>query len=162
MELYVYVNYRSIKDRGLSDYEESGRHTVLSSTIRPRIDDMGPSGHVHNTVLPAWFQEARQALLVEFLTSPDEPALPLMVKEYTVTFHRELMLTPDVEIDISVERVGNSSFVLHEAASQNDQVAAESRVVYIHVGDDNRPASIPARLREVLERHLRVAEDVRS
>jgi len=135
---------------------------VLTSTIRPRIDDMGPSGHVHNTVLPAWFQEARQSLLAEFLASPDEPALPLMVKEYTVTFHRELMLTPDVEIDVSVERIGNSSFVLHEVASQNNQVAAESRVVYVHVGDDNRSASISARLREALERHLRVAEDVMS
>ena len=135
---------------------------MLTSTIRPRIDDMSPSGHVHNTVLPAWFQEARQSLLAEFLASPDEPALPLMVKEYTVTFHRELMLTPDVEIDVSVERIGNSSFVLHEVASQNNQVAAESRVVYVHVGDDNRSASIPARLREALERHLRVAEDVMS
>lgn len=135
---------------------------MFTSTVRPRIDDMGPSGHIHNTVLPAWFQQARQPLLTEFLASPDEPALPLMIKEYTVTFHRELMLTPDVEIEISVERIGNSSFVLHEVANQNGQMAAESRVAYIHVGEDNRPASIPTRQRELLERHLRDSTNVMS
>lgn len=35
-----------------------------------------------------------------------------MIKEYTVTFHRELVLVADID----VERVGTSSFLLHEAA----------------------------------------------
>lgn len=124
---------------------------MLTSTVRPRIDDLGPMGHIHNTVLPAWFQEARQPLLAKFRSiDGGQDQLPLMIKEYTVTFHRELFLVPDVKIDIAVERVGNSSFVLHEVARQDDEVAAESRVVYIHVGVDNRPAPVP----EDLKRHL--------
>lgn len=133
---------------------------MFTSTVRPRIDDLGPAGHVHNTVLPAWFQQARQPLLEEFLTPPDESALPLMIKEYTVTFHRELLLTPDVEVDISVERIGNSSFVLHESARQDRQVAAESRVVYVYVGTDSQPAMIPALQRSLLRAHLRDEENV--
>lgn len=126
---------------------------MLTSTIRPRIDDLGPSGHIHNTVLPAWFQEARHELLQKFSNPEAVNLLPLMIKEYTVTFHRELILVPEVVVDIEVERIGNSSFVLHEAARQDGQLAAESRVVYIYVGADNRPASIPDHLRDYLEQH---------
>lgn len=128
---------------------------MLTSTVRPRIDDLRPMGHIHNTVLPAWFQEARQPLLAKFRTiDGDQSELPLMIKEYTVTFHRELFLTPDVTVDIAVERVGNSSFVLHEVARQDDEVAAESRVVYIHVGADHSPAPIPETMRSYLAQHM--------
>lgn len=126
---------------------------MLTSTIRPRIDDVGPAGHVHNTVLPAWFQEARNEILKTFYTPQSDNPLPLMIKEYKVTFHRELVLVPDVLIDIAVERIGNSSFVLHEVARQAGQLAAESRVVYIYVGADNRSARIPDHLRTYLEQH---------
>lgn len=126
---------------------------MITATIRPRIDDLGPAGHVHNTVLPAWFQEARYDILHRFSDPGAENPLPLMIKEYTVTFHRELVLVPDVVVDIAVERVGNSSFVLHEAAHQNGRLAAESRVVYIYVGADNRPATVPDQLRSYLEQH---------
>ena len=127
---------------------------MITSTVHPRINDLGPAGHVHNTALPAWFQQARRPLLETFRTSPSAPALPLMIKEYTVTLHRELCLTPDVMIDITVERVGKSSFVLHEVARQDDQVAAESRVVYIYVGADHRPTFVPENLRNYLEQHM--------
>ena len=124
---------------------------MLTSTIHPRIDDLGPAGHVHNTVLPAWFQQARQPIVEAFGI---DDHFPLMIKEYTVTFHRELVLLPEVEVDIVVERIGNSSFVLLESARQNDQLAAESRVVYIYVGADGRPATIPDDMRNYLEQHV--------
>lgn len=126
---------------------------MLTSTIHPRIDDLGPAGHVHNTVLPAWFQQARQPIVEAFGIGSHNDHFPLMIKEYTVTFHRELVLLPEVVVDIVVERIGNSSFVLHEAASQDGQLAAESRVVYIYVGADGRPASIPQEFRTYLEQH---------
>lgn len=134
---------------------------MLTATIRPRVDDLGAGGHIHNTVLPAWFQEARHELLQTFRNPAAPNPVPLMIKEYTVTFHRELVLEPDVAIEIVVERVGNSSFVLQEAAHQKGLLAAESRVVYVYVGVDNRPATIPDELRTYLEQH-RVPEYVSS
>lgn len=129
------------------------RNIMITATIRPRIDDLGPAGHVHNTVLPAWFQEARHDLVEKFLTPQADNPLPLMIKEYTVTFHRELVLSPDVEIKIVVEKIGNSSFVLYEQAHQGGLLSCESRVVYIYVGSDNRPAPIPEDLRTYLKQH---------
>lgn len=126
---------------------------MITATIRPRVDDLGPVGHIHNTVLPAWFQEARHEILQAFSEPQAANPLPLMIKEYTVTFHRELVLAPDVEIEIQVERIGTSSFVLHEVACQNQQLAAEARVVYIYVGADNRPTPIPEHLRTFLQTH---------
>lgn len=141
---------------GVTPTTRHARDTMITATIRPRIDDLGPAGHVHNTVLPAWFQEARYELVRVFSDRQAENPLPLMIKEYTVTFHRELVMEPDVVIEIVVERVGNSSFILHETARQNDEIAAESRVVYIYVGADNRPATIPEERRAFLEKHLQV------
>lgn len=127
---------------------------MLTSTIHPRIDDLGPAGHVHNTVLPAWFQQARQPIVEAFGIGNRDDHFPLMIKEYTVIFHRELVLLPEVMVDIVVERIGNSSFVLLESARQNEQLAAESRVVYIYVGADGRPTSIPDDMRNYLEQHV--------
>ena len=125
---------------------------MLTSTITPRIDDLGPAGHVHNTVLPSWFQQARGGLLAEFFTPKDTDPLPLMVKEYTITFHREIVMSP-VEIQIHVQNIGNSSFTLFEQAFQDRHLSAESTVVYINVGQDHRPAPIPAAQREFLVTH---------
>lgn len=126
---------------------------MLTASIRPRIDDLGPVGHIHNTVLPAWFQQARQELLDAFYDPQAAISVPLMIKEYTVTFHRELVLDPDVEVSIQVERIGNSSFTLHEQAFQSGQLSAESRVVYIYVGSDGRPAPIPEERKAFLLQH---------
>lgn len=126
---------------------------MITATIRPRIDDLGPAGHIHNTVLPAWFQEARYEIL-EACSPPMTPdLLPLMIKEYTVTFHRELVLSPEVVIEIHVERIGNSSFVLQETAWQRNHKAATSRVVYVYVGADSQPSPIPDQLRIYLAQH---------
>ncbi|MDN5704803.1 MAG: acyl-CoA thioesterase [Yaniella sp.] len=131
---------------------------MLTATIRPRIDDLGPVGHIHNTVLPAWFQQARQELLDAFQDPQAVLLAPLMIKEYTVTFHRELVLAPDVEVTIEVERIGNSSFSLHEQAFQSGHLSAESRVVYIYVGSDGRPAPIPEDRKALLLQHKSVGE----
>ena len=127
---------------------------MITASVLPRIDDLGPSGHVHNTVLPAWFQEARHELLDAFMDPNDATAFPLMIKEYTITFHRELVLTPEVTVEIQVERIGTSSFTLHEQAYQNEELTAESRVVYINVGPDHRPEPIPEDQKAFLGEHL--------
>src|SRR5699024_167510 len=126
------------------------RRFLLTSTIYPRIDDLGPAGHVHNTALPSWFQQARGALLAEFFR-PN--ALPLMVKEYTVTFQRENVMSPTIKTQMQVHSVGNTSFTLHEHAFQDGRLSAESTVVYINVGTDHRPAPIPPAQREFLATH---------
>lgn len=126
---------------------------MLTASIRPRIDDLGPVGHIHNTVLPAWFQQARQELLDAFLDPEVAELPPLLVKEYTVIFHRELVLALDVEVSIHVERIGNSSFTLHEQAFQSGQLSAESQVVYIYVGLNGRPELIPEERKAFLLQH---------
>src|SRR5699024_12825383 len=114
------------------------------------FDTVGPAGHVHNTVLLACFQQARGGLLAEFL-KPN--ALTRMLKEYTVTCHREIVMSPPITIQIQEQNVGNSSFTLHEQAFQDGRLSAESTVVYINVGPDHRPAPIPPAQREFLATH---------
>lgn len=131
---------------------------MLKASIRPRLDDIGPAGHVHNTVLPAWFQQARQELLDVFRNVAPAVSSSLMIKEYTITFHRELVLMPNVEVTIHVERVGNSSFILDEQAFQDGELSAESRVVYVHVGQDGRPAPLTDDHKAYLLQHQPDAE----
>ncbi len=76
-----------------------------------------------------------------------------MVKEYTITFHREIVVSPSIMIQIQVQSIGNSSFTLCEEAFQDGRLSAESTVVYIHVGPDHRPAPIPPAQREFLATH---------
>lgn len=116
---------------------------MITAIIRPRLDDLGAAGHIHHTVLPAWFQEARLELLQHFRDQAAEQPFPLMIKEFTVTCLREIVLNPDLEITIGVEHIGNSSFILAETAKQGDHIVAQSRVVYVNVGPDNRPTAIP-------------------
>lgn len=155
----------AIPGRGLSlpaapGVDLSAVSEVLSTQITPRISETNMAGHISNTVLPVWFEAGRAAIYAMFRDCADFDSSPLVIKTFTVTFHRELELSGEVTIECAVTRVGRTSFALTERAVQDGRVCATGDVVYVVVGAEG-PVAVPDSIREQLNAH-QVSDSIRE
>lgn len=115
------------------------------------------SGHISNTVVPVWFEAGRAEVYDLFRGDDPSGGTPLVIKTFTVTFHRELDLLGEVTIECGVLRVGRTSFALVERALQNGRLCASGEVVYVVLGPAG-PVEVPPSVRKQLEAHRVVSE----
>ncbi len=127
---------------------------MYSTIITPRISETDAVGHINNTVPPVWFEAGRAQLFAEFRPDGSLEGWPLVVKSYTVTFDREIMFGADVVVECRVARIGNTSLALREEIVQRGAVCVTGEAVYVHLGEDRRPAPIPAGVRRRLEAQM--------
>ncbi|SFV23225.1 acyl-CoA thioesterase [Micrococcus terreus] len=125
---------------------------MFTTQITPRMSETNRAGHISNTVLPVWFEAGRAEIYAMFRHSDHVQSSPLVIKTFTVTFHRELELSGEVTIECAVTRVGRTSFALAERALQHGQVCATGEVVYVVVGPDGSEA-VPDAIRDQLNAH---------
>jgi acyl-CoA thioester hydrolase len=89
---------------------------MFSLTLMPRFCDTDALGHINNTLLPVWFEQARDPVF-RFFTPDLNPAdWRLIVAKIELEFKRELFYGREVEIITSVQRIGNASFQLLQQA----------------------------------------------
>lgn len=127
---------------------------MYTTIIAPRVSDTDAVGHINNTVPPAWFEAGRADLFAEFRPDLSLENWPLIVKKYTITFDHEIVYGQDVTVECRVASIGRTSLVLHETIVQDERVCVTGEVVYVHVGEDRRPAPIPADIKERLTSQL--------
>ena len=124
--------------------------------IEPRFGDVDGLGHINNTVLPQWFEKARNPLFRIF-----HPDLDLDLKKWRlilakieIDFRRPILYQNNVEIRTYVERIGTSSFTLLHQAWQNDQLASKSKAVGVYYDFINeRSLPIPDDIKQKLLEH---------
>lgn len=133
---------------------------VLSTQTTPRISETNMAGHISNMVLPVWFEAGRAAIYPMFRDCADFDSSPLVIKTFTVTFHRQLELSGEVIIECTVTRVGRTSFALTERAVQDGQVCATGDVVCVVVGAEG-PVAVPDSIRKQLNAH-QVPDSIRG
>lgn len=125
---------------------------MFTTQITPRISETNMGGHISNTVLPVWFEAGRAEIYAMFRNSKHIESSTLVIKTFTVTFHREVELSGEVTIECAVTNVGRTSFALAERALQHGQVCATGEVVYVVVGPEG-PVAVPGLVRDQLEAH---------
>lgn len=121
--------------------------------ITPRFCETDLLGHVNNTALPAWFEQARLPFFTLFCTDvalASRSNFPLVLAHLDLDFRREIRLGTDVEIHTRVARLGTSSFTVHQEAWQRGELCAEGHVVLVHfdhVSRQSRPLTPALRAR---------------
>ena len=126
-----------------------------SITIKPGFSDTDALGHINNTRIPAWFENGREPFFKLFTPDLDINNWRLIVARITVDFHRQLYMTEEVEIRSSIQKIGNSSFVVRHEAWQKGACAASGEAVMIHfdyAAQLSKP--IPDDIRVELEKHI--------
>lgn len=125
-------------------------------TLSPRFSETDALGHINNTVLPVWFEQAREPIFRLFSPDLDTETWRLIIARIEVEYTAQLKYGADVEIRTCLEKVGNSSMCIYHEAWQKDVMAARGKAVLIHYDYQAGKASpIPEDIRQALSEHVR-------
>nr|WKN38188.1 thioesterase family protein [Tunicatimonas sp. TK19036] len=128
---------------------------ILQETIRPRFSETDALGHINNTVVPVWFEQARRPLFQLFTPDLDPKKWSLIVARVEIDFLGELLYGQDVVVRTSVAKIGNSSFHIAQEILQQGKIQARGVAILVHYDYQLRQSrSIPAEIRQQLEQYL--------
>ena len=122
--------------------------------ITPRFGDIDGLRHVNNTVIPGWFEQARNPVYRIFNPQFAFEGWNLILARYEIDFVRPLVITGDVTIRTWVSRVGTSSLEVSQDAAQGGVLCTRGRTVLVHYDfAQARPLPIPEAIRAQLAEH---------
>ncbi len=123
--------------------------------LQPRFSDTDALGHISNTTLPVWFEQARMPLFSIFHPTLDVKTWPLIIARVEVDFVAQSYWHLPVEIRTGVGRIGNSSFQAVQEAWQDGKQIARGQAVLIHFDyETEKSVPIPEEIRNQLAKHL--------
>lgn len=138
--------------RDLPRGRDSYRHF---STIATRWADNDAYGHVNNTVFYQWFDSAVNQWLIGQGLLDIAGGDPIgLVVETGCTYFASVSFPGDVEVGMSVERVGISSvtYRLGVFGAGRDEAVAQGHFTHVYVGrDSRRPVPLPEAWRAKLQ-----------
>ncbi len=128
---------------------------MFSYTVMPGFSDTDALGHINNTRLPVWFENARDPIFKIFTPEYNLKAWPLILARITVDFQEQIYLDAEIEVKTTVMKIGNSSFTIRQQAWQNGQCVATGEATMVHFDYQTKKAiTIPVDIREQLEQHF--------
>lgn len=128
---------------------------MYKTVITPRVSETDGVGHINNTVLPVWFEAARNPIFSLFTPDHDFSRWKMVIVKTTLEFVKQIYFGKDVEIHIAVKRIGNSSLELYEELYQQGVLCARNTAVYVNYDLTRQVAErIPNSIREELSAHL--------
>ena len=128
---------------------------MFTQNITPRFCETDALGHINNTVLPIWFEQAREPIFYIFNPEMDVQNWQLIIARIDVEFQKQLRFGQDVELRTWLEKVGNSSLYIHHEAWQSGQLCARGKAILIHYDYASEKAvPIPDYVRVKLSEHL--------
>lgn len=128
---------------------------MFTMTVTPRFYETDALGHINNTVLPGWFETARDPIFRIFNPSLNVKEWNLILARVEVDFVAQIHLGDDVTLITGIEKIGNASFVVRQEAWQNNLCAARGKAVHVffnYLTQKSEP--LPASVRTALEAHV--------
>lgn len=121
--------------------------------LEPRFSDTDALGHISNTTLPVWFEQARTPVFRIFHPTLEVDTWPLIIARLEIDLMAQSYWHIPVRIKTGIGKIGNSSFHVIQEAWQGDKQIARGVAVLIHFDYENEkalpiPEDIKARLAE--------------
>jgi Predicted thioesterase len=133
---------------------------MYSMTVTPKFGDIDGLGHVNNTVMPGWFEQARNPIYRYFNPEFKFDNWNLILARYEVDFVAQLYFDQDVEIRTYISKIGRSSFEVHQEAWQGEKLCTKGRTVLVHFDfNEQRSVAIPDDIRVTMAEHLMPGEN---
>lgn len=119
--------------------------------VRVAFPDTDASGRIHFTAMLRYFESAE----IEFLRSmgyqySDAPDTGFPRVRVECEYRSAVGFDDLLDIEVSVKRVGTSSYTLEFAAIKKGRVAANGSIVVVCVGRPGKAQAIPENLRKSL------------
>jgi acyl-CoA thioester hydrolase len=123
--------------------------------ITPRFGDSDGLRHVNNTVIPGWFEQARNPIYRIFNPDFVFESWNLILARYEIDFVRPLVINGNVTVRTWVSRIGTSSFEVGQEAVQGAVLCTRGTTVLVHYDfEAGRAVAIPDAIRLRLGEHL--------
>ena len=121
--------------------------------LEPRFSDTDALGHISNTTLPVWFEQARTPVFRIFHPTLEAETWPLIIARLEIDLMAQSYWHIPVKIKTGLGKIGNSSFHVIQEAWQGDKQIARGVAVLIHFDYEIEkalpiPDDIKARLAE--------------
>ena len=128
---------------------------MFKVTIEPRYSETDALGHINNTVLPIWFEFARNDMFELVHPAMTHHDWPLILAKIDVSFIQQIYFGKPVEVTTGISKLGGKSFTLHHQAFQNNQLVAEGHAVLVWFDHQQQTSNLlPDETRALLEEHL--------
>jgi acyl-CoA thioester hydrolase len=119
--------------------------------VRVAFPDTDASGRIHFTAMLRYFEAAE----IEFLRAlgycyRDAPDVGFPRVRVECEYRSAVGFDDLLDIEVSVKRVGTSSYTLEFAALKDGAIAANGSIVVVCVGRPGRAQALPAALKEAL------------
>lgn len=123
--------------------------------LEPRFSDTDALGHISNTTLPVWFEQARTPVFRIFHPTLEAETWPLIIARLEIDLMAQSYWHIPVKINTGIGKIGNSSFHVVQEAWQGDKQIARGVAVLIHFDYATEKAlPIPDEIRAKLSEHL--------
>ncbi|MBM9616785.1 acyl-CoA thioesterase [Desulfobulbus rhabdoformis] len=128
-------------------------------TVVPKFGDVDGLGHVNNTILPRWFEQARNPVYKLFNPEFTFKNWNLILARFEVDFLSQIYLEHEVLIKTWISRIGSSSFEVYQEAHQKGRHCCKGKTTLVHFDFQNqRSVPISAELRAILQSHFKDLE----
>lgn len=128
---------------------------MFSEIITPRFSDTDALGHINNTMLPIWFEGARNPVFKIFTPTLELSTWPLILAKIDVNFEAQIFYGEALEVRTYISRIGGSSFDVFQELWQNGHRVANGTSVMVHFDYKTQSsAAIPESIKEQLKQHF--------
>lgn len=132
---------------------------MFRMSVSPRFYETDAFGHVNNTVVPGWFETAREPIFRIFTPNMDITQMNLILARIEVDFVAQIFYGSEVELKTGIEKIGNSSFVVWHEAWQKGACVAKGKAVQVYFDHKTQKSEkIPDQYRAQLEDMLTITQ----
>lgn len=103
------------------------------ATISARWSDQDLNGHVNHAAVVTLLEESRIQWRSTMPGNATDAATPTVVAALELNYRRPVVHGQDLAVELTVSRIGTSSYTLDCAATQSGEVAVHGRTVLVSV-----------------------------
>ena len=127
---------------------------MYSMDVTPRFGDVDGLRHINNTVIPGWFEQARNPIYRIFNPDFDFDNWNLILARIEVDFNSQIFFNRDIQIKTWISNIGRSSFEVYQEAIQDERLCAKGKAVHVYYDfEQQKSVEIPASIRAFLNEH---------
>ncbi len=128
------------------------------TTVSIRYCDQDPIGHINNTAMAAYIEQARVALLYPVLREVAGPHYELVIARLVIEYLKELSFPGNIEVGTRIARIGGKSFLLHHGVFKagDEECAGTAECTMVFFETQQRQSVLPPKdVRQAMEEFVR-------
>lgn len=103
----------------------------MEHSFKPRFNDTDALGHINNAAIATWFEEARRPIFEFFTPDLDPKKWSLIIARLEIDYLAQGYYQKQCTVKTSVEKIGNSSFVLLQEAFQDGVLVSRGKAFMV-------------------------------